>query len=236
MQCPCSFNICYFNSPTPAARRRRSLDLKTILQQTFTDTGFCWSIVWERKGDGPSCKYHVSLFHKDIGPKYGVPSKSDTVLDEDIDVISSTCFFLKVEVFEVLKFCRCKLQVEERQEGEKRPEGNSGRTRLTRGQGQAAKGRWVPFLELVPEIWRENPVECWSFIQLSCRLYRFQVVQGFSHKPQSVGFVKDEKHARGWYIVTQVINLPKFHRQSCQNKPFKILVGWWSPAVHTDYL
>jgi len=40
MQCPCSFNKCYFNSPTPAARRRRSLDLKTILQQTFTDTGF----------------------------------------------------------------------------------------------------------------------------------------------------------------------------------------------------
>ena len=37
-------------------------------------------------------------------------------------------------MLEVLKFCSCKLQVEERQKGEKRPEGNSGRTRLTRGQ------------------------------------------------------------------------------------------------------
>ena len=52
-------------------------------------------------------------------------------------------------------------------------------------------------IELVAEIWRENPVECWSFIQLSCRLCRFQVVQGFSHRPQSVGSVKDDKRARG---------------------------------------
>ena len=51
MQYPSSFNKCYFNlpTPTPAARRRRSLDLKTILRQEFTDTGFvgpCFGTKW----------------------------------------------------------------------------------------------------------------------------------------------------------------------------------------------
>ena len=96
MQCPCSFNKCYlyFNSPTPipAARRRRSLDLKTILQQTFTETGFVGPLF----GNEREMDHLVSItFHRDIGPKYGLPSKSDTVLDEDIDVISNTCFFLE---------------------------------------------------------------------------------------------------------------------------------------------
>ena len=119
---------------------------------------FCWSIVWERKGDGPSCKYHVSLFHRDIGPKYGVPSKSDTVLDEDIDVISITCFFSEgfsafevLQVFKAANFRSKKDKKEKKGQKETVEEQDSPEAK-TRSERD---GR-PPFWSWFGEIWREH--------------------------------------------------------------------------------
>ena len=159
---------------------------------------FCWSIVWERKGDGPSCKYHVSLFHRDIGPKYGVPSKSGTVLDEDIDVISNTCFFL--EGWSVWSAQVLPLQTSGRRKTRRR---KKARRKQWKNKTHPRPKRWVPYRVGGWNLaWK--PVECWSFIQLSYTR------------------ITDPRWCR--VSAIDLINLPKFHRQSCQNKPFKILV------------